>query len=212
MAKLGLPPPPIIVDLADLPIVTLAPGTTLMRIYDPRSTYRPRPRGFRANGPRLRSDHHRGAAAGSVILPADDPDRAVYYAAFTLSGAVVEVFGDARVIERGSFRVVSSTLREAMDVLDLRADAAMRAGVLAAIGSVEQRDVTQAWARYFYETYPAVGGLLYANAHNGEDALALFERVRPVIDRARQVVIRLARPDMEEHLLRIAARTGMIVV
>jgi len=65
----------------------------LIRVYDPKSKYKLGPRTFRNNGPRTRFDHHRGTPTATTITPSDDPERAVYYAAFTLSSAVVEVFG-----------------------------------------------------------------------------------------------------------------------
>jgi hypothetical protein len=212
MPAIDFPPPRHRVGLSQLVLITLRPGAQLFRVYDPCSRHRPGPRTFRSNGPRMRFDHHRGMREHGMVVPADDAERAVYYCGLTLSGALVEVFGDARMIERGTFRMVRSTLRTSAVVLDLRGDGAMRAGTIAAVGSIERRDVTQAWARWFYETYPRVEGLLYANAHNGEDAVALFERGRRAIEAASQRVVRLARPDMEEPLLRIAARTGMIVV
>jgi RES domain len=211
VASILFPPPRAPIDASQLSLVVLHPGTKIVRIYDPNSRYRPGPRTFRSNGPRLRFDHHRGVISGSTILPADDPTRAVYYGAFTLSGALVEVFGDARVIERGSARAVTSTLRQSVTILDLRGNNAMRAGTIAAIGSTERRDITQAWARWFYDTYPSIGGLLYSNAHNAEDAVALFERSRGTIDTAAQVVARLARADLELTLLSIAQQTGMVV-
>lgn len=48
--------------------------------------------------------------------------------------------------------------------------------------------VSQAWSRYFYEQidiYQKVDGILYSNAHNGEKAVALYERSEPIISNAK---------------------------
>jgi hypothetical protein len=39
--------------------------------------------------------------------------------------------------------------------------------------------LSQQWSRYVYDnpgTYDQIDGLIYANAHNGADAIALYER------------------------------------
>jgi hypothetical protein len=132
-----------------------------------------------------------------------------------LNSAIVEVFGDDRVIERGSFRAVYSKLKEPLLVLDLRGNAAIRAGTIHAIGQIEDRSKTQAWSRYIYDNaaiYGDVDGIIYANAHNGEDAILLYERAETAIDRSTQRVRRLAAPDMELELLRIADATSFVVI
>lgn len=215
MAALNAPPPKTPVDPSRLTKLSIKAGATLIRVYDPKSKYKPGPRTFRKNGPRARFDHHRGTRNGATIAPSDDPDRAVYYAAFSLSSAVVEVFGEDRVIERGTFRVVYSTIEKDLLLLDLRGNAAIRAGTIHAIGQVEDTAKTQAWSRYIYEntpTYGIVDGLIYANAHNGEDAILLNERAAPVIRSAHQRVRRLGAPGMEIALLRIADTTGFALV
>jgi RES domain len=182
-----------------------------VRLYDPTSRCRPGPRSFRHNGPRLRFDHHRPAPDGS---PTNDPKRSVYYAALTLSCALVEVFGDGGVIERAQWQLALSTLRDPLQLVDLRGAAAMRAGAVAAIGALECRSLTQAWSRYIYDNsaiYGNVHGLIYSGAHNGEDAIVLYERAIPVIRSAGQQVKRLSNPSLEFELLRIAVDHRMIV-
>jgi hypothetical protein len=125
----------------------------------------------------------------------------------------VEVFGDPpRVLERGTFRLARLRLNTSITVLDLRGRGAMVAGIAAGISGTETRSLTQSWARYFYDApgiYGAIGGLLYANSHNGMDALALFERAQPAIDGATQQVKRLANSALYPELLRIAADNGL---
>jgi hypothetical protein len=196
-------------------MISINAGTVLVRVYDPESTYKPGPRTFRRNGPRERFDHHRGTMKGAITAPTDDPDRSVYYAALTLSSAIVEVFGNDRTIERGTFRAVYSTVTEPVVVLDLRGNAAIRAGMNHAIGMIEDRAKTHAWSRHIYgdaATYGPVGGLIYANSHNGEDAILLYERAQSAIATSTQRVRRLAALDMELELLRIAGATGFPLI
>ena len=215
MAVVGFPPPCGTVDSTRIRKVALSAGTTLVRVYDPKSKHKPGARLFRSYGPLRRFDHHRGRVGVGPSTPDEDTDRSVYYASLTLSGSVVEVFGEDRVIERGSFRAAYSRLLQPLSLLDLRGDAAIRAGTLHALGQIEATSKTQAWSRYFYETpatYGLVDGLIYANSHNGEDAILLYERAAHVIASAKQTVRLLANPGMELQLLRIADATGFILV
>jgi RES domain len=151
-----------------------------------------------------------------VTSPADDPERGIYYAAFDLEGAVVEVFGDPpRLVERGSFRVVRARLMMRLRMLDLRGRGAMLSGTSAGISGTENRALTQAWARYFYDRtdlYRSVDGLLYSNSHNQLDAVAIFERRERAIASSRQIVIPLRARRLEPELFSIAARNNLTVI
>jgi len=60
----------------------------------------------------------------------------------------------------------------------------MRSGTVAAI-SAGDHSLAQPWSRYFWEhpeIYGALDGLLYPSAHNGEPAVALYERARAGIE------------------------------
>lgn len=147
----------------------LQEGSELYRIYDPtrhgvgRLT-------FRTVGAMRRFDHH---VPGSRA-------RGIYYAAQTLEACVVEVFGDAGTVNLRDRRLANSLLRRELLLLDLRGRGAMRAGTVGAIAAADHR-ISQAWSRYFYEhpnAYGEVAGLIYSNAHNGDDAVALYERSR----------------------------------
>lgn len=152
---------------------TIPAGSHLYRIYNPAY-----PR-FRFFGPLdMRFDHHTGA--GTARTPAMDATRGIYYAAFTLSSCLVEVFGDAtrRIVRQGRLIARPRLLRD-LRVLDLRGNGAMRAGTVAALAKVPDRVVTQAWSRFFYERtdlYTPVDGIVFYNAHNDEAAVALYER------------------------------------
>lgn len=152
---------------------TVSAGSYLYRLYNPAYP------GFRFYGPlNMRFDHHGGT--GATRPPALDATRGVYYAAFTLSSCIVELFGDAtrQIVRHGRFIARPRLLRD-LRLLDLRGSGAMRAGTVAAIAKVPDRAVTQAWSRFFYERtdlYTTVDGLMFYNAHNDEAAVALYER------------------------------------
>lgn len=158
------------------PLFHLLPsGTKLVRLFDP-SCHGATATGTRSFGPLLRFDHHRGQEDGK---PREDAERGIYYAATSLSGCLVEVFGDTRVVDLHRHHVASPILQRDLRLLDLRRNGAMRAGTKAAIAKVSDRYPSQAWSRYFYEmteVYADLDGIVYPNAHNDEEAIALYER------------------------------------
>jgi hypothetical protein len=176
----------------------LPAGSRLVRLFD-SSRHVATATGFRSYGPLLRFDHHRGQEDGKA---GDDVERGIYYAAMTLSGCLVEVFGDTGVVDLGSHHVASPILRRDLRLLDLRHNGAMRAGTKAAIAKVPDGSLSQAWSRHFYETigvYGVVDGLIYLNAHNDEEAVALYERAADALECPPDRVMRL-----EDEALRAA--------
>lgn len=199
---LSLPPPKRGVSpvYRDLPI-----GATLVRIFDP-TRRNAEALTFRFNGPRARFDHHRGD--GPDRTPTDDPERAVYYAAWSddlseaLSSCLVEVFGDTRIVELGNFHAAMPSVIRPMRLLDLRGRGAMRAGTVAAIAKCDHRQ-SQPWSRYFYESesaYGTVDGLMYHNAHNDEPAVMLYERARTAMMCHDDAIVRLDQPALQPLL------------
>ncbi|HEX5414760.1 MAG TPA: RES family NAD+ phosphorylase [Chloroflexota bacterium] len=188
-------------------------GTRLFRIFNPND-YAATPLGFRWHGPHSRFDHHRGHGP-PAYAPADDPERAVYYAAFSLSGCVVEVCGDLGSIVFGDYHVAKPEVTRDLDLLDLRREGAMRAGSVAALAKTADRSVSQAWARHFYE-YPgifgAIDGILYFNAHNDEEALVLFERAAGALACPATPVLRLDDPDLRTVIEEIAWRNNLVIL
>ena len=186
--------------------VTLSQGATIVRIFDPDR------RGanaltFRHNGPRKRFDHHRGE--GSERIPADDPDRAVYYAAWSrkpaeaFSSALVEVFGDTGIVELANRVVAMPCATRSLHLLDLRGRGAVRADTIAAVAKCPYQH-SQPWSRYFYDTsttYSTLDGVLYRNAHNDEPALMLYERAMDGLQCDREAVIRLDHSSLRPLLL-----------
>lgn len=176
--------------------------TELYRIYDPTQHGVGRLT-FRTIGPLRRFDHH---FQGSRT-------RGIYYAAPTLEGCVVEVFGDAGTLNLRDRRVASPLARRDLLLLDLRGRGAMRAGTVGAISAADHR-ISRAWSRYFYEhpdVYGEVDGLIYSNAHNGDDAVALYERSRGALRCPAPRDRPLDDPATETAIRQIAHQNNLIV-
>ncbi|MEO1802474.1 MAG: RES domain-containing protein, partial [Cyanobacteria bacterium J06629_2] len=108
------------------------------------------------------------------------------------------------------FTLINNNIR----LLDLKGSGAMGAGTVAAISSVTQRDISQAWGKYFYEhpeLYGEIDGLMYSGAHNGEDAIMLYERAKPKIKSAKVEILNLNHPDLVAPILEIAKAHGLLV-
>ncbi|MGV2831555.1 RES family NAD+ phosphorylase [Myxosarcina sp. GI1(2024)] len=187
--------------------VTLKSGEVLIRIFDP-TRYGATAISFRNYGPISRFDHHRKYS--NKI----DRDRSVIYAGRTLSCCLVEIFGDGGVIAIEPQQIAFLTLTNNIKLLDIRGSGAMEAGTVAAISSITQRDISQAWGKYFYEhpeLYDEIEGLIFSGAHNGEDAIMLYERAKVKIESARVEVLNLNHPDLVAPILEIAEVHGLLV-
>lgn len=185
-----LPPPPTVIPRPQHE--TVETQTALVRIFNPTSRYKTQASTYRYFGPLLRFDHHQPLTkeeVGKLTLKGkEDPERGITYWGFTLSCCLVELFGDTKIVEFKDYEVAIATLEQPLLLLDIRDKGAMAAGSVAALGSVADRFVSQAWSRYFYEQidiYQKVDGILYSNAHNGEKAIALYERSEPIISNAK---------------------------
>lgn len=205
MVRIAPPPPsrppnPLFVDMRA--------GTAIVRIFDP-TRHSQTPTSFRHNGPRQRFDHHRSPDG----TPNDDPDRGITYTAFTLSGCLIEVFGDSGEIDYGDCEVALLKLKRDLHLLDLRGPGAMRAGANAAIGKTADRPLSQAWSRYFYDCsiiFGAIDGLVWYNAHNDEEAIALYERAANALSCAADNVIRLDDPALRPAVLNVALTNNLV--
>jgi len=189
MVKINLPPP----LSADPLFEELAIGFRLMRIFDP-TRYGTAALTFRYHGRISRFDHHKQQITSdqTAYYPAYtqyhqkanlkyDPERGILYAAYSLEGCLVEVFGDTAQIEIKEQQVAFIQLVRPLMLLNLRGSGAMRAGSVSALAMTSDRPISQAWSSYFYETYPNIDGILYANAHNGMEAIALYERAKDAL-------------------------------
>lgn len=186
------PPPPRRPTDPLIHILTVA--SPLLRLYRPHP-YGSSACGFRYEGPFSRFDHH-----------ADGHARGIHYSAPTLSACVVEVFGDTGLIEPQEFQLALLRTVRPITLLDLRGSGAMRAGSVAALSGTADRSLSQQWSRFFYDTAMVDGspidGLLYSNAHNGESALALYERAEGAISCTADLP--LTAPQLRSRLLAVA--------
>ena len=204
------PPPPLRPPaplFQDLPV-----GTSLVRLFltVPHGVG---PLTFRAFGPLRRFDHHEGIPRGRGRQAALSPTRRVYYAAPTLSCCIAEVFGDTGLVEPGEWHVALPLLTRPLRLLDLRGAGALRAGSVAALTQMPDHRLGQAWSRHFYDdtAYGLPDGLLYAGAHNGEEAILLYERAEAALSCAPGDVLRLDAPALRPALLDIALANNLIL-
>jgi len=201
-----LPPPP---QRNPSPIFyDLKKGAYLIRIFDPNS-YATQALTFRNYGPLHRFDHHRGSK------PRVDQEREIYYAAFTLSSCLVECFGDTGIIEIKGQQVAFVEVIRPLKLLDLRDSGAMRAGSVSALAKVSDRRLSQEWSRFFYEQvdiYDKLDGLIFYNAHNDEEAIALYERSSCGLSCPDTEVMILNDPQLRPAIQQAAKDNHLIVV
>ncbi len=208
MVAIRLPPPSR--NLSPQ-LKTLKPNTKLIRIFDP-TKYNAQALGFRSFGPISRFDHHRTDVTSGK--PQLDPERSIIYAAFTLSSCLVEIFGDGDVVEVKQQQVASIYTAETLNLLDLRGNNAMKAGTVTAIAKTANRNLSQTWSRYFYERkdlYSDLDGLIYSNAHNDDDALALYERAQSKLVTSKVKTMPLKHPALRSAIFQIAENHSLLV-
>ncbi len=208
MVAIRLPPPSR--NLSPK-LKTLKPNTKLIRIFN-LTKYNAQALGFRSFGPISRFDHHRiDVTSGKPQL---DPERSIIYAAFTLSSCLVEIFGDGDVVEVKQQQVASIYTAESLNLLDLRGNNAMKAGTVTAIAKTANRNLSQTWSRYFYERkdlYSDLDGLIYSNAHNDDDALALYERAQSKLVTSKVKTMPLKHPALRSAIFQIAENHSLLV-
>ncbi|MEO0012317.1 MAG: hypothetical protein RLZZ535_706 [Cyanobacteriota bacterium] len=186
----------------------LKPGMTLQRIFDPNN-YGATAIGFRYYGPLSRFDHQR-----SQRKPEIDKERGIIYAGLDLSCCLIEVFGDDEIIRIQQQQIAYITLKQSLKLLDLRDSGAWDAGSVASMAVDGRQKITQAWSRYFYDhldLYDYIDGLIFNNAHNGEETIALYERSAPKLSSAGISTLNLSEPALRENILAIAARLNLLV-
>ncbi|HST41584.1 MAG TPA: RES family NAD+ phosphorylase [Conexibacter sp.] len=193
--------------LSDPRIVALGPADPLLRIDAPGAPAAAVAQSRRF-GPLLRFDHHR-AAKGE---PADDRERGVLYCARTLVCCVAEVFGDRGVVQREGHRFARLAPTRELRLLDLRETAATAAGTIPAIGSVGERELTQAWARWWYDhpDLSELDGVTYASARCGHDAVAVWERAEGAVSVHAELPLDAA--ELADELIVAAAAVQLAVV
>ncbi len=187
MVVIGKPPP----SKPPNPLYcTLSSGSFLLRIFDPTS-HNTQALTFRHFGPINRFDHQRISSQGGHT---QDPERGIYYAGLTLSCCLVECFGDSGVIELKDQKICRVELTRDLTLLDLKDNGAMRAGSVAALAKVANRHLSQEWSCYFYKQtrlYGQIDGISFRNAHNDEEASALYERAQSALICPENQILRL---------------------
>ena len=203
------PPPPRILPVTPV-LHSIDQDLYLVRVFDP-TRHNTNALSFRYYGALERFDHQRYFRDA----PATDEERGIYYAGFTLSCCLVEVFGDKRTIEVGNYCVARVGLTRPLSLLDLCGTPAMANGTVVALSSVPQRDISQSWSRYFYEnydTYTSVDGIIYYNAHNSEQSVALYERATDALKCSPNDVMPLNHRALRTEIRKVAQEHGLIVV
>ncbi len=207
MVVIALPPP----QFKPSPLFSNLPiGSKLIRIFDP-TKYQTQALTFRYFGPLHRFDHHNG----SLSHPQLDADRGIYYAALSLSSCLVECFGDTGVITIDEQCVAVVELTRSLLLLDLRGSGAMKAGSVAALAKTADRKISQAWSCYFYDNeqvYRKIDGIIYFNAHNDEEAIALYERAGDGLSCNANQVIRLDDLRLRPHIQQVALDNNLIFI
>ena len=201
------PPPPCV---APDPLFLVVPkGATIVRLYDPLR-HGAHALSFPSFGPISRFDHHRAP----YPTKSEDPDRGIVYGASKLSSCLVEIFGDSKVVETGTWEVAALTTTRPLKLLDLRGPGAVRAGTVSAISKESSRRFSQEWSRFFYDTtfaYTAVDGLVFYNAHNDEEAFAFYERASDAFKRTAVDVRPLRHDSLRAAVRDIASTNGLFV-
>lgn len=190
---------------------SLVAGSFMLRIFDP-TRHGTTALSFRYFGPLGRFDHQQLSPTGSS---SEDPvgvslsleNRGISYAGLTLSCCLVECFGDVGVIEIKGQQIARLELTRDLTLLDLRGSGAMRAGAVSALAKIADRNLSQAWSRYFYERttdYGQLDGISYLNAHNDEEAIAIYERAQSALVCPDSQILPLNHPSLRPAILEAA--------
>ncbi len=126
----------------------------------------------------------------------------------------MEIFGDSKIIDVGTWELAILTATRTLSLLDLRGQAAMKAGTVAAITKDANRQFSQTWSRYFYENafiYSEIDGLIFGNAHNDEDAFAFYERSDNGFQCGAKDICQLRNGALRMEVQRIAFESRMYV-
>ncbi|MCU0537359.1 MAG: RES domain-containing protein [Hydrococcus sp. Prado102] len=202
-----LPPPP---NRSISPLKVVHSGKRrLVRIFDP-TRHNTQALTFRHFGPLSRFDHHRG----DPTSPSIDEERGINYWGSSLCGCLVEVFGDTKIVEISHQQVALVDRFASLELLDLRGSGSMKAGSVAALSKIPDRQLSVEWSRYFYENtddYGVIDGIIYSNAHNDADAIALYERAKPKLESARVRTIPLSSEALRHQISDCAISNNLSV-
>ena len=111
--------------------------------------------------------------------------------------------------------MVAARTTRALNLLDLRGRAALRAGTVTAIAAGDY-DLSQAWSRHFYDDPTGINGpidgLHWASAVNGDRAVALYERAADAVEAPPNHDAPLTDPAVLASARRIAHSHGLLVI
>lgn len=166
-----LPDPSAVRDAlpARPPVDVLDPGEKFVRIFQPRRGAWSAQRFF---GPLddMRFDHH--------PPPCQLHDGySVWYSSASLIGAVAEVYGRKKEIDRNSGqRIALAIVEKPLRVLDLLGVAARQVELTQEIASSTEYATTRAWAREFYQRYGDLHGIRWRGRPSGSVCVLLNNR------------------------------------
>ena len=200
---MSLPSPPPVLPVSPQ-LHELSPGCRLVRIYNPAHGPWDRQR-FYGPLPEIRFDHQSPPLGES-------PDRSVWYAAMSLTGAVSEAFGNVGFLDKGSGRrICVVTPLMSLSLLDLVGVSARAFGLDQRIGTDRDYCRCQQWARAFYESYRGIHGLRWRGRQAGSMCVLLNDRVE--MNRLELVVdYDIAHPDVWPRMVRAARRCKLRIV
>lgn len=182
----------------------LKPGLNLVRFYDPLRGPWDGPRFY---GPvdGMRFDHH-------PPPPGDASGRSVWYCAKFLVGATAEAFANQGFIDKGSGRKVCfAWLRSSLTVLNLSGTDPHAFHLDQRIGTDLSYDVSQSWARAFYDSYPEIEAIRWPGRHAGSICIVFNDRATM---RSLELVqdVDISHPRVWPRIARAARRAYLEVV
>lgn len=130
-----------------------------------------------------------------------------------LACAIVELFGDTRLVSLSPLRLARPVVDRTLKLLDLRHNGAMLAGTVAEIAKTGDARATWGWARYFYDQQIVYGdpdGLIWLGAHNDGDCIVLFEQGRRSLSCDR-CSVPLAHPALRDVILSATSKHRLML-
>ena len=165
-------PPPKGTELAPL-WFNFKKNRAIYRIVNKKSEFFKFSFDFRTAGPLSRFDHHIKSSK----------TRGVIYGATNIECCLFECFSGTGIIKLKGFYFAELIALKDLKFLDLRYQShnnglsgAVFCGAPPSITSIPDKIITQNWARYFYDTFEEIDGLIWNSANCGLDTIVLNER------------------------------------
>jgi RES domain len=208
---LSYPPPTAPVDPL---FFSLDQETILVRIYKMRYGSALDFNHFGSDG---RFDHHeakrqpnnqRGVYYISPVTDSTSEDDQIK----ALDSCIAEIAGGTKIIDNKAEvrKVCWVNANRPLKLLDLRDDGASRVGAYNEISPDPDRNKTQAWSRYFHQTYADIDGIIYTSARIRVDAIMLYERAETCLDLQDDVY--MSDPGLYPLIVQLAQERGIIII